>query len=218
MCLQIAIDGPAGSGKSTISKRLAEELGFIHIDTGAMYRAVTLEALTRNIDLYDEKAYSFLANTKIHYENDAIFLNNINVSTEIRSYKVTKEVSLVSSHAYVRKTMVDLQRRAVTGNVVMDGRDIGSHVLPNAQIKIYLTANVEERARRRYAELAEAGFNPKFNDVKKEIITRDETDSKRTESPLVIAKDALVIDTTYLTIEEVIKIIKNKINKFKLGE
>lgn len=210
----IAIDGPAGSGKSTISSLLAEKLKWTHIDTGAMYRAVTLYALENKIDLNNEESYSFLETIKISYLNDNIYLNNKNVSKEIRSEEVTKNVSLVSSFHYVRKKMVDLQKEAAKGiNVVMDGRDIGTVVLPNANLKVFLTANVEERAKRRYQENKDNLVNKSIDDVIEEIKIRDTKDSTRKESPLKKAKDAIELDTTYLTIEEVVEKILLMIDK-----
>lgn len=206
----VAIDGPAGSGKSTISSLIANELGWTHIDTGAMYRAVTLYALEKKLNLDDEKSYLFLESAEIKYDNEKILLNGIDVSTEIRSEKVTNNVSLVSSFHYVRLKMVDLQQKAAIGKkVVMDGRDIGTIVLPKADLKIFLTANIEERAKRRYAEHALKGSVQNMGQVIEDIKVRDIKDSTRKESPLKKADDAHELDTTYLTIEEVVnKIIK----------
>lgn len=151
---QVAIDGPAGSGKSSISELVATKLGFVHVDTGAMYRAVTLEALRRKIDLNNEAEYSFVDSIEIVYINDKTFLNHEDVSEEIRSLEVTRNVSLVSSYKAVRDKMVQFQRlSAKNGYVLMDGRDIGTTVLPNADVKIFLTASPEERAKRRLKEL-----------------------------------------------------------------
>ena len=207
----VAIDGPAGSGKSTISSLIANKLKWTHIDTGAMYRAVTLCALNLKVNLNDEESYKFLEDTVISYTNEQILLNGIDVSEEIRSEEVTNNVSLVSSFLYVREKMVHLQQIAAQGqNVVMDGRDIGTVVLPNATIKIFLNANVEERAKRRYTEnLNKGNADVNINEVIEDIKVRDIKDSTRKESPLKKADDAIEIDTTYLTIEEVVdKIIK----------
>lgn len=210
----VAIDGPAGSGKSTISSLIANKLGWIHIDTGAMYRAVTLRALQLNVDLNKEESYQFLENTTIDYTNEMILLNNVDVSKEIRSEVVTNNVSLVSSFPYVREKMVRLQQEAAKGKkIVMDGRDIGTVVLPNANVKVFLTANVEERAKRRYAENLEKGKTVSMDEVIKDIQVRDTKDSTRKESPLKKAEDAYVIDTTYLTIEQVVDKIINLIEK-----
>jgi CMP/dCMP kinase len=210
----VAIDGPAGSGKSTISGLIAKKLNWTHIDTGAMYRAVTLWALNNKIDLNNESEYRFLEKINISYENDQIFLNGINVSIDIRSEKVTNNVSLVSSFPYVRKKMVDLQKKAAENiSVVMDGRDIGTVVLPNADLKIFLTANVEERAKRRYAENVQKGKVDHIDNVINDIIVRDEKDSTRKEAPLKKAKDAFELDTTYMTIDEVVNKIILMIEK-----
>ena len=210
----LAIDGPAGSGKSTISALIAEKLKWTHIDTGAMYRAVTLYALENNINLNNESEYEFLENIKIRYVDDKIYLNNRDVSEEIRSDSVTKNVSLVSSFPYVRRKMVDLQQDAAKNiNVVMDGRDIGTVVLPNANLKIFLTANVLERAKRRYAESNHQEKYQNIEELVNEIEVRDKKDSTRKESPLKKADDAITIDTTYLTIEQVVKKIILMIDK-----
>jgi CMP/dCMP kinase len=157
---KVALDGPAGSGKSTISSKVAKRLGWTHIDTGAMYRAVTLKAIENNLNLEDESSYLFLETTKIHYKFERIFIDDRDVSKAIRSETVTNHVSLVSSFSYVRKKMVEVQQEAANeGNIVMDGRDIGTVVLPNADLKIFLTANVEERAKRRYARTLKKGQN-----------------------------------------------------------
>ena len=206
---QVALDGPAGSGKSSISKIVAQELSFVHIDTGAMYRAVTLEALNRKVDLADPKSYTFLENTSIKYVNDQIWLNGIDVSNEVRSDIVTRNVSLVSSLAYVREKMVSYQRiSASEGLILMDGRDIGTVVLPNAHLKIFLTASVEERAARRAKEIVAKGLVANYNNVLDDIRIRDYKDSHRKNSPLKRAEDAVLIDTTMISIEEVVEKIK----------
>ena len=207
---KLAIDGPAGSGKSTISSLIAKKLGWTHIDTGAMYRAVTLQAIELGINLNDEASYRFLETSKVHYDFDRIFINDRDVTEGIRSEGVTNNVSLVSSFPYVRKKLVDLQKMAAEdGNIVMDGRDIGTVVLPHADLKIFLTANVEERAKRRFKELTKKGKETNLSKVIEDILNRDQKDSTRKESPLRIADDAIVLDTTYLTIDEVVnKIIE----------
>lgn len=202
---KLAIDGPAGSGKSTISSLIAKKLGWTHIDTGAMYRAVTLLAIELGIDLNDETSYHFLETSKIHYDLDRIFINQRDVTEDIRSEKVTKNVSLVSSFPYVRKKLVQLQMTAAKkGNIVMDGRDIGTVVLPDADLKVFLTANVEERAKRRFKEQVKKGKEMDIHKVYEDILNRDQKDTTRKESPLKIADDAIVLDTTYLTIDEVV--------------
>lgn len=204
MNYQVAIDGPAGSGKSSISKILADRLQFNHIDTGAMYRAVTLEALNRGIDLVNG-SYDFVKEIEIQYQNNKILLNGKDVSEEIRSNEVSHNVSEVSTKPIVRETMAILQRQAAcSGNIIMDGRDIGYHVLPKANLKIFLNASVEERASRRYKELIRSGVETDLETIKKEIIRRDNLDSTRKLNPLKKAKDAIEIDTTSLSMEEVI--------------
>lgn len=201
---QVAIDGPAGSGKSSISELVATKLGFVHVDTGAMYRAVTLEALRRKIDLNNEAEYSFVDSIEIVYINDKTFLNHEDVSEEIRSLEVTRNVSLVSSYKAVRDKMVQFQRlSAKNGYVLMDGRDIGTTVLPNADVKIFLTASPEERAKRRLKELEQKGIKESFDTVLNDIKVRDYKDSHREISPLKKAEDAILVDTTSMTIEEV---------------
>lgn len=209
---KLAIDGPAGSGKSTISKRIAQTLGWTHIDTGAMYRAVTLEALELGIDLHDSSQYLFLETMQIRYENNAIFINDRDVTEDIRNHNVTKNVSLVSSLPYVRKKMVELQTEAAeNGYIVMDGRDIGTVVLPHADLKIFLTANLEERAKRRLKETLNKGKDANINQIIEDIEVRDTKDSTREMSPLRKADDAIEIDTSNLSIDEVVHLIISKI-------
>ena len=214
---QVAIDGPAGSGKSTISKQVCNILGFVHIDTGAMYRAVTLEALNRGVDLEDPNSYDFLDEITIRYENDKIFLNGKSVGREIRSTRVADNVSTVAKMAVVRHKMVELQQKAAQhGKIIMDGRDIGYVVLPNADVKIFLTASVEERARRRFLENQAHGKNDTYEEILEGIIARDYKDSHRDLNPLRQASDAILLDTTNLTIDEVVmeivRIIKERLN------
>ncbi|MFA5692056.1 MAG: (d)CMP kinase [Acholeplasmataceae bacterium] len=218
---QVAIDGPAGSGKSTISKIIADKLKMTHIDTGAMYRAVTLLAIQKKIDLTNESEYRFLESTKISYEHDKILLNNQDVTDEIRNQEVTENVSLVASFPYVRKILVIKQKEAaLNGNIIMDGRDIGTVVMPKANLKIFLTAQITERAKRRQMEKQNKGEVPKLEDLVSEIETRDKKDSTRIDSPLKMADDAILIDTTNLSINEVvekiirlIKLAKGEINE-----
>ena len=220
----VAIDGPAGSGKSSISKLVCKKLGFVHIDTGAMYRAVTLEALRLGIDLADEAQYDFLNTISIIYKNDKIFLNGENVSKEIRSKEVTNNVSIPSMIKTVREKMVDYQREsAKEGLVLMDGRDIGTTVLPNADVKIFLTASASERAKRRVKQIVDAGGNADYEEVLEEIKARDLKDSTREISPLAKAFDAILLDTSFMSIDEVvqeiIKIINDKrFNKYEKHE
>ena len=220
---QVAIDGPAGSGKSSISEIVSKRLGFTHIDTGAMYRAVTLEAMKREIDLADEAQYNFIDTIVLTYEQDKTILEGEDVSSEIRSIPVTRNVSLVSSLKRVRDKMVYFQREsAKKGLVLMDGRDIGTCVLPKADLKIFLTASPEERAKRRLLELKGKGLDTDFDSVLEDIKTRDYKDSHRAISPLMKASDALEIDTTNMTIDEVankiVDLIKERIDNMEQKE
>ncbi|MBY6035675.1 (d)CMP kinase [Fictibacillus nanhaiensis] len=208
--LSIAIDGPAGAGKSTVAKQVAERLSFIYIDTGAMYRALTYKALSLGEDLNNGSALeSVLQTTEIQLiktnEGQAVFLDGIDVSEEIRSSDVTNNVSFVARQKEVRIEMVKRQQQlAESGGVVMDGRDIGTHVMPNAELKIFLIASVEERARRRYEENLLKGFPADFEQLKSEITLRDKRDSERETAPLKKAEDAIELDTTSMTIDEVV--------------
>ena len=202
---KLAIDGPAGSGKSTISATIAHRLGWTHIDTGAMYRAVTLKALELGVDLNDESSYHFLESTFIHYDCDRIFIDDRDLTEALQSKAVSLNVSLLSSFPYVRTQLVKLQKEAAKkGNIVMDGRDIGTVVLPHANLKIFLTANVEERAKRRHKENLQKGKNASITTLIEEIETRDKKDSTRQVSPLKKADDAIIIDTTHLSIDQVV--------------
>ncbi len=202
---KLAIDGPAGSGKSTISATIARRLGWTHIDTGAMYRAVTLEAIELGIDLNDESAYQFLESIRIHYDENRIYIDDRDVTEDIRSNAVTSNVSLVSSFPYVREKLVELQQKAAEdGNIIMDGRDIGTVVLPHADLKIFLIADVTERAKRRHKENLKKGKEASIDKLIEEIETRDMKDSTRKASPLKKADDAIIIDTTYLNIDQVV--------------
>ena len=205
----IAIDGPAGAGKSTIAKKVADSLGYVYIDTGAMYRAFTYELLTSSISLSDiEEITKVLEKTNIEFKNNEIFLNNLNVTNEIRSKNVTANVSAVSAIPQVREKLVDLQRKiASENNSILDGRDIGTVVFPNAELKIFLTASVKIRALRRYNELIAKDKNIDINEIEAEIEKRDKLDSSRETSPLIKAADAIEIDTSNLSIDEVVNTI-----------
>ena len=207
MYWQIAIDGPAGAGKSTIAKEVAKILHCEYIDTGAMYRAVTLKALLLKVNIEDEQTYQFLQNTSIDFQNGKLFLDGTDVSNAIRTLDVTNNVSLVSKFKIVREKLVLLQRQmSQAKNIIMDGRDIGTVVLPNANLKIYLNADVEVRARRRMKERLEAGeVVYSLEETIKEIVERDYKDSHRAISPLAKASDAIEIDTSKLSISEVIE-------------
>lgn len=208
--LSIAIDGPAAAGKSTVAKIVAEKLSYIYIDTGAMYRALTLKALREQMHLDDEKALADLLNqTNIQLEqnNDGqiVLLDGENVTSEIRSPNVTTNVSYIAAHPQVRKEMVRRQQLlAEKLGVVMDGRDIGTHVLPGADIKIFLVASAQERARRRHEENIKKGIPSNMEELRKEIQKRDEMDSNRKVSPLIKADDAIEIDTTSLSVNQVV--------------
>lgn len=217
--IRIAIDGPAAAGKSTVAKNIAKKLNIVYIDTGAMYRAITLKALNENIDIKDEKALmEILRHTKIDLIQEGneqrVLLDNEDVTKDIRKQNVTNTVPFVAEHPEVRKELVKRQRQlADSKSVVMDGRDIGTHVLPNAELKIFLVASVEERAKRRHKENLEKGFPSNLEELIKEIKERDERDSNRATSPLIKAEDAIAIDTTSLSIEEVTEKILNEAKK-----
>lgn len=206
--IQIAIDGPAGAGKSTIAKIVAETLGFTYIDTGAMYRAVTYKALKQNIHLDDEtKLAEMLAGSAIDLkpseQGQLVFLDGEDVSAEIRSNEVTSSVSQVAAHARIRELLVAQQQKlAANGGVVMDGRDIATHVLTDAELKIFMSATVEERAKRRFIDNQKRGIESSIETLQEEIALRDKMDSEREASPLIQAEDALFLDTTDLTIDE----------------
>jgi cytidylate kinase len=217
--LSIAIDGPAAAGKSTVAKIIAEHYSYIYIDTGAMYRALTYKALQENIDLKDEdNVADVLSNINIELhpsENGQIVtINKDNVTEIIRSNEVTNNVSIVAMHPKVREEMLQRQRQLATeGGVVMDGRDIGTHVLPDAELKIFLRASVEERAKRRHEENLKKGFASDFEQLKQEISNRDKLDSEREVAPLKKAEDAIEIDTTALSIHDVVKRIEDYIEE-----
>jgi cytidylate kinase len=208
--ISIAIDGPAGAGKSTVAKQVAEKLSFIYIDTGAMYRALTYKALAIGADLNNGSALeSVLHETEIVLvkteDGQSVILDGNDVSEEIRSREVTNNVSFVARQKEVRIEMVKRQQLlAESGGVVMDGRDIGTHVMPNAELKIFLIASVEERARRRYEEISLKGITADFEQLKSEIALRDKRDSERETAPLKKAEDAIELDTTSMSIEEVV--------------
>ena len=215
MNYSIAIDGPAGAGKSTVAKEIAKRLGFIYIDTGAMYRAFGLYYLNNGLSLDDEELVnSKVSLVKIEMKNidgeNKIYLNNEDISLDIRTEEASRGASKVSVYTHVREKMVELQQEmALKNSVVMDGRDIGTVVLPNANLKVYLTASVEERAKRRYLEQTKKGMKVNLEDIKKDIEERDYRDMNRSVSPLKQASDAILIDTTNMEIEDVINKILN---------
>jgi CMP/dCMP kinase len=208
--INIALDGPAGAGKSTVAKKVAEKLSYLYIDTGAMYRALTYKALQQNIELEDEKALKeLLDQTTIELKKSVnaqlVYLDGQDVTENIRSIEVTNHVSFTAKHRKVREEMVKRQQLlAESGGVVMDGRDIGTQVLPNAEVKVFLIASVEERARRRFEELHAKNIKTEFEQLKKEIELRDKRDSERLVAPLKKAADAIEIDSTSLSINDVV--------------
>ncbi len=210
----IAIDGPAGSGKSTISKLVAKDLDLIYLDTGAMYRLVTLKALKMGI--LDEnlenlnKINELLDNLEIDIREDGFYLDGVDVSEEIRKPIVSENVSKIAAIKEVRIKMVDLQRKfSKAKNVILDGRDIGTVVFPNADLKVFLVADARERANRRYKELTEKGENVSLEEIYQNILMRDKIDSTREEAPLKKAEDAIEVDTTSKSIDEVKEEILN---------
>lgn len=212
--IKIAIDGPAGAGKSTIAQKIASKLGFVYIDTGAMYRAVTYKALQLGLDLEDPKSYDFLRDTTFNFKDNCIYLDGKDVSKEIRTLEVTENVSTPSMIPFVRDYLVQYQRKmSKDKDVVMDGRDIGTVVLPDADLKIYLDASSYERAKRRMIERKSKGIDQTIAEIQKEIEIRDLKDSTREVSPLKKADDAVVIDTSNMTIDEVVDTIVLLINE-----
>ena len=203
--LIVAIDGPAGSGKSTIAKLVAKKFNFTYIDTGAMYRMITLYLLENKISFDNlDKIQKILNEINLDMKEDKFFLNNVDVSLKIREEIINENVSKVASIKAVRENLVNLQRKIASDkNVILDGRDIGTVVFPNAQVKIFLVASAEERARRRYNEFMEKKVEITYDEVLKSLKERDHLDSTRKESPLVKASDALELDTTNLKIEKI---------------
>ena len=221
MSMNIAIDGPAGAGKSTFAKRLAKKLGFIYVDTGAMYRAMAYYFLQHDIDAKDEKAIAAACpdvDVTITYENgeQQVLLNGENVNGVIRNEEVGNMASSTSVYPVVRKKLVELQRQlAKSADVIMDGRDIGTCVLPDAQVKIYLTASSATRAKRRFDELSEKGVSCDLTEIEKDIIDRDYRDMHRETSPLRQAEDAVLVDSSEMNIDEVVDAIYQVYAKVK---
>ena len=209
MSFNIAIDGPAGAGKSTIARKVAGQLGFVYVDTGAMYRAMALFMLIRGIDPSDSQAVAEAcddADISIKYVDgvQCVLLNGENVNDRIRTNEVSDAASRTSTVKEVRRKLVKLQQElAESTDVVMDGRDIGTAVLPGADLKVFMTASSRVRAKRRYDELTAKGVSCRLSDIEKEIIERDERDMNREESPLKQAEDAILLDTSDMTIDEV---------------
>ena len=209
--VSVAVDGPAGSGKSTITKMVAKSLGFNYVDTGAMYRALTFNFLSNNLSELDEERIKELLSTvqfRVEYIDGVqyVYVNNEEVSDKIRTAEVSKYTSLFAKSPAVREFLIDTQRNlAGSNNIIMDGRDIASVVLPNADVKIFLTASVEERARRRVLDFERQGIeNVDFEKVKEDIKARDWQDENRDIAPLVKVESATLLDTTSLTIDEVV--------------
>jgi len=224
--LIIAIDGPAAVGKSTMGKLIARELGYTYIDTGAIYRAITWKVLKNNFNINNENIISDLVsdtcitiertNTNKLENYNCIFVDGEDVTEEIRDPNIDRNVSQIARLPKIRKQLIYLQRKlAEKGNIVMEGRDIGSVILPQADIKLYFTASEEERIKRRYTELKDKGYSVDYEEVKKQIVQRDEIDSKRKYAPLIKAEDAIVIDSTEKSIEEVREEILEIIKKHR---
>ncbi|MDK2561919.1 (d)CMP kinase [Romboutsia sedimentorum] len=212
--LVIAVDGPAGAGKSTIAKIVAEKLNINYIDTGAMYRAITYKCLENKVDINNEEEVKKIAkNTNIDFKDNNIYLDGKIINEEIRTMKVSNNVSNVAKIKEVRYLMVDVQREIGKRNsVILDGRDIGSYVFPNAHYKFFLIATPQERGSRRHRELIEKGYEVTIDEIINDIIKRDEIDSNREFAPLVKATDAIEIDTTGKSINEVVELVVSKIN------
>ncbi|MFD3446127.1 (d)CMP kinase [Microbacteriaceae bacterium 4G12] len=209
--ISIAIDGPAAAGKSTVAKIIAKQLSYLYIDTGAMYRTLTYAVLQKDFDIYDEvKVMDVLRELKLEFQHgedmQRVFMNGSDVTDAIRTPEVTNRVSIVAKHGLVREEMVKRQQAlGSNGGVVMDGRDIGTHVLPHAEVKIFLLASVEERAQRRHIENEAKGFPSDLKKLQEEIALRDKLDSEREIAPLKKAEDAIELDTTSLSIEQVVE-------------
>lgn len=212
--LQIAIDGPAGAGKSTVAKAVAKRLGIFYVDTGAMYRAIAYKAIKNGIPLDQEIKINELAvRTDIVFEHSderRVWCDHEDITLSIRTPEVSRAVSVIAAYPGVRERLVALQRQeAARGGVVMDGRDIGTHVLPEADLKIFLTASGGERARRRWLEMQAAGKEPSLEEIQQDMEQRDRLDSERATSPLRAATDAVILDSTGLDVEEIVnQIIK----------
>lgn len=223
MGYSVAIDGPAGAGKSTIAKRVARQMNFIYVDTGAMYRAMAIHLLRRGIDPADSAAVSEAckdADITIEYQNleQQVLLNNENVTRKLREEAVGNMASVSSANPQVREKLLELQRKlARTSDVVMDGRDIGTCILPDADVKIYLTASVRTRALRRYEELREKGEPCDLEKIEQDIAERDERDMKREIAPLKQAEDAVLVDSSHMNIEEVTEAILKEIHRNRAG-
>jgi len=222
--LQIAIDGPVGSGKGTLAVALAKELSAIHIYTGGMWRALTLACLRENIDIHDEeKVLEVLrkSNIDLRIESDSpltkVFLNGEDVTNEIFFPDVSNSTPIVAAQKQVRLEMAELQRNISYGKKgVIEGRDVATHIIPNANLKIYLTASIDERANRRYKQLREKNVEISYDEVRKDVVERDRADSERDHAPLVISPDSVVVDTSHDTIEDTVNKVKDELGKRNL--
>lgn len=220
--LVIAIDGPAGAGKSTVAQIVAQRMNYIYIDTGAMYRAVAWKTIQMNVPVENDAQVAKLADSidiRFRYNQSIlnIFADGVNITEAIRSQEVTSIVACVAQNKFVREAMLHQQRKLATdGGIVMDGRDIGTQVLPNADVKIFLTASIEERANRRWKELISKGSQVDYDKIKEEIACRDKADCERKIAPLIQAEDAVLVDTTALSIQGavdlILKICEERIN------
>ncbi|MCO6467030.1 MAG: (d)CMP kinase [Bradyrhizobiaceae bacterium] len=218
--LVITIDGPAGAGKSTTARRVAEELGYTYVDSGAMYRAVTLAVIQKSVPLTEEGMDSLCKSIRIELrpspDGQQTLLDGVNVSADIRRQEVTDLVSPVSQFHAVRTKMVSRQREmGLHGGIVMDGRDIGSVVFPNAHVKVFLVADLEERARRRYNELTASGAKVELDAMQAQLAQRDKLDSERDEGPLVQPKGAVVIDTTHMSVDQQVQAILQLVHDYQ---
>lgn len=212
--INIAIDGPAGAGKSSVAKAVSKKLGYKYIDTGAMYRTIAFYILENNIDYNLNKDFLNKIKIDLKFINDEqhLFLNNTDITNKIRTEEISMLTSKISSKDYIRKFLLNLQKDISSkNNVIMDGRDIGSVILPNAQVKIFLTASAEKRAKRRFTELLEKGTICSYDKILEDIFKRDENDTTRKIAPLKMANDAILIDTSELNLEQSINTVYNTI-------
>ena len=217
--INIAIDGPAGAGKSSVARECAKQLGYIYVDTGALYRSIALFALENSVDTHSEEAVSAILSglqLELAYSDgkQCVILGGEDVSEKIRSNEVSMNASVVSAYPAVRSFLLGLQRDiAAKNNIIMDGRDIGTVILPNAQLKIFLTASVDKRAERRYKELCAKGMKPDFDKLCEEIKQRDYNDEHRETAPLKCADDAVLLDTSDMNFNEVVETILSMISE-----
>lgn len=213
--INIAIDGPSAAGKSTIATELAKALSYVHLDTGAMYRTIAYACVTHGVDVDDEDAVKKLLDTiHLEFKGTKIYLDGLEISDKIRSKEISMKASDVSKHSFVRSRLVQLQQSiAKHKGYILDGRDIGTVVLPDAEVKIYLVANVDARARRRYDEYITKGIQADYDEIYKDIVARDLQDSSRAISPLKKADDAIEVDSSNLNVKEVCNLIMEYIEK-----